>query len=155
MPPIADMAPALRSSEREATKQIAALRSADLIDETDHGVEPHNWSARQYKSDVSTDRVKRFRKRFSPFRLADSSWMTISGRRHLRSHLARDFPSKRLRLRLDHKPHRLPPAGRHDGPTAEKNLLGGFIGGISRFYFYTLSCCFLRIRELFDRGKHL
>jgi hypothetical protein len=41
---------------------VSALVSAGLIDDFETGMAPHNWDARQFKSDVSTDRVKRFRK---------------------------------------------------------------------------------------------
>lgn len=40
---------------------IRELKDAVLIDETETGLRPHNWDGRQYKSDVSTERVKRFR----------------------------------------------------------------------------------------------
>ena len=40
---------------------IGQLIDLKLIDETEHGLIPHNWHERQYKSDTSTDRVKRFR----------------------------------------------------------------------------------------------
>ena len=40
---------------------IYELKGAVLLDETETGLRPHNWNGRQYKSDVSTERVKRFR----------------------------------------------------------------------------------------------
>jgi hypothetical protein len=39
------------------------LVSAGLLDVTSVGLEPHNWRSRQYKSDVSTARVKQYRER--------------------------------------------------------------------------------------------
>jgi hypothetical protein len=53
----------LRSNLRKTTaeKYILALKEAGLIDEDDQGLRPHNWDKRQYKSDISTERVKRFR----------------------------------------------------------------------------------------------
>lgn len=63
LPPLPDIAFALRMSEKQAGKLLDTLLSAGLLDDTETGVEPHNWSGRQYKSDVSTERVKRFRKR--------------------------------------------------------------------------------------------
>ena len=46
-----------------ATGSMKILRDSGLIDERRGLLSPHNWHKRQYKSDVSTDRVKRFRKR--------------------------------------------------------------------------------------------
>jgi len=48
-----------------AEKAIETLVSAGLFEVNGDGWVPHNWDERQYKSDTSTERVKRFRKRFS------------------------------------------------------------------------------------------
>jgi hypothetical protein len=42
---------------------IGALSDRGLIDETGDGLAPHNWDVRQFKSDVSNERVKRHRQR--------------------------------------------------------------------------------------------
>jgi len=63
LPPVEDIAFALRMSEKDAQELIDNLIEKGLIDENEIGLEPHNWNGRQYKSDVSTERVKRFRKR--------------------------------------------------------------------------------------------
>lgn len=63
LPAISDIAFALRTSEAEAADLLGKLTDAGLLDETETGAAPHNWNGRQFKSDVSTDRVKRFRKR--------------------------------------------------------------------------------------------
>lgn len=63
LPPVEDIAFALRINEKTAQEVIDSLQGAGLIDETSNGYAPHNWDGRQFKSDVSTDRVKRFRKR--------------------------------------------------------------------------------------------
>lgn len=57
-----DIAFALRISEKGATAIVNDLVERNLFE--DHGdvVTPHNWDGRQYKSDSSTERVKRFRK---------------------------------------------------------------------------------------------
>lgn len=49
--------------ERKVAYLLDDLRKAGLIDEDDQGIRPHNWHVRQYKSDVSTGRVRRFRQR--------------------------------------------------------------------------------------------
>jgi hypothetical protein len=52
----------LRVSELEATNIMDRLIEADLIDlHADGTMSPHNWNGRQYKSDVSTPRVKKYR----------------------------------------------------------------------------------------------
>jgi len=65
LPPIKDIAFALRMSESETQEALKGIQKAQLIDEksNQHGITlaPHNWNKRQYKSDTSTERVKRFR----------------------------------------------------------------------------------------------
>lgn len=61
LPPLDDVAIQLRVTTGKATEIIAALVKAGLLDKTETGFAPHNWNGRQYKSDVSTERVKRFR----------------------------------------------------------------------------------------------
>jgi len=61
LPPLDDVAIQLRTSPAKATEIIATLVKAGLLDKTETGFAPHNWNGRQYKSDVSTERVKRFR----------------------------------------------------------------------------------------------
>jgi hypothetical protein len=63
LPPPADIAATLRERPAKVAAWIAGLRAAGLLDEIDGAYLPHNWGGRQYKSDVSTERVKRFRKR--------------------------------------------------------------------------------------------
>lgn len=56
---------ALKSLLRRRSDHLKAalerLIKAGLIDPFEDGYEPHNWRKFQYKSDSSTDRVKRFR----------------------------------------------------------------------------------------------
>src|SRR5207344_667046 len=40
---------------------LKTLHDAKLLDTDDTGTRPHNWDGRQFKSDGSTERVKRFR----------------------------------------------------------------------------------------------
>jgi hypothetical protein len=61
LPALDDISIQLRVTPAKAAEILAALVKAKLIDKTETGFEPHNWNGRQYKSDVSTDRVKRFR----------------------------------------------------------------------------------------------
>lgn len=63
LPPLADIAFGLRKTEKEAKRALDALIEAGLFDVSETVIEPHNWSGRQYKSDVSTGRVRSFRKR--------------------------------------------------------------------------------------------
>jgi hypothetical protein len=62
LPAIAVVAVKLRTSPDKARGIVAELVALGLIDGDGNGVfAPHNWSGRQFQSDVSTDRVKRFR----------------------------------------------------------------------------------------------
>lgn len=63
LPEISDCAYILRFGEVEMTSILEQLSKVGLFDETEAGLKPHNWDGRQYKSDVSTERVKRFRER--------------------------------------------------------------------------------------------
>jgi hypothetical protein len=64
LPPIEDIAFSLRLSETKTRAILAGLENKGLLDRTESGAfQPHNWNARQYKSDTSTDRVKQFRER--------------------------------------------------------------------------------------------
>lgn len=61
LPEVSDIAFALRLSDESAGQAVKSLVDCGLLDETEGGLVPHNWRGRQYKSDVSTERVKRFR----------------------------------------------------------------------------------------------
>ncbi len=65
LPPIEDIAFAFRLTLDETKVAFHGIQKAHLIDENtnQYGTTwaPHNWNKRQYKSDTSTERVKRFR----------------------------------------------------------------------------------------------
>jgi hypothetical protein len=68
LPAMPDIAFALRITEDGARTLVERLLNGGLIDRTSGGVDgytyaPHSWDKRQYKSDTSTDRVKRYRQR--------------------------------------------------------------------------------------------
>jgi hypothetical protein len=63
LPPLDDMALMIRMKPEKLAEALKSLMIAGLIDEDEEILSPHNWNARQFKSDVSTERVKRFRKR--------------------------------------------------------------------------------------------
>lgn len=63
LPHVDHIAYVLRITEKRATDLIDELLKRSLLDEYDGKLTPHNWGGRQHRSDVSTDRVKRFRKR--------------------------------------------------------------------------------------------
>lgn len=63
LPGYADLAFALRITEKEAIRHVGALEKAGLVDREGDALSPHNWHARQYKSDSSTERSRRFRER--------------------------------------------------------------------------------------------
>lgn len=53
----------LRLTSTKAKATLAGLIDAGLIDEKDGRYISHNWASRQFKSDVSNERVKRHRQR--------------------------------------------------------------------------------------------
>jgi hypothetical protein len=61
LPQLSDVALLLRMPPKKAAATLARLREAGLVDETDAGLVPHNWDGRQYKSDTSTERVRKHR----------------------------------------------------------------------------------------------
>jgi DNA-binding MarR family transcriptional regulator len=62
-PPIDEIAFKLRMKLEKVQRVLTELRAAGLIDDDVRGARPHNWNERQFISDVSTSRVKRFRER--------------------------------------------------------------------------------------------
>lgn len=61
LPQLSDVALLLRMPLKKAAAVLARLRAAELLDETEAGLRPHNWDGRQYKSDNSTERVRKHR----------------------------------------------------------------------------------------------
>lgn len=63
IPPIEDAAFILRTDKKSLQKQIKELVSCGLVDECGSQLVPHNWNERQFKSDSSADRTRRYRER--------------------------------------------------------------------------------------------
>lgn len=63
LPSFDDIALMLRWKPEKLQPEFEALIVAGLFDHFETGVEPHNWKGRQFKSDVSNDRVKQHRQR--------------------------------------------------------------------------------------------
>lgn len=61
LPPIDDVALCLRVPEAKAAEFITKLVKARLLDRQGDVFVPHNWDKRQFKSDSSYDRVKKYR----------------------------------------------------------------------------------------------
>lgn len=61
LPGVSSLAFTLRLKPEKVAQVLTELHGAGLLDKTETGFTPHNWNGRQYKSDGSTDRVKRFR----------------------------------------------------------------------------------------------
>jgi hypothetical protein len=61
LPPVADLAFMLRTDGASLEVDLSALTEVGLLDQSPEGLRPHNWERRQYRSDNSTDRVKRHR----------------------------------------------------------------------------------------------
>jgi hypothetical protein len=58
-----DIAFKLRVKPERVTQILSILGECGLIDSDETAIRPHNWDKRQFKSDVSNERVKRFRER--------------------------------------------------------------------------------------------
>lgn len=69
LPPIGHLAIELRLTPCDAQQAVNDLIECGLLDIVRRGesatLRPHNWSARQYKSDTSTSRVREYRQRAS------------------------------------------------------------------------------------------
>jgi len=63
LPRLSDIAFKLRVSETKAGNVIETLRKLRLVDGETGAFRMHDWEEYQYKSDVSTERVKQFRER--------------------------------------------------------------------------------------------
>lgn len=63
LPSLGDIAFKLRVNKAKAENVIETLRNAKLINDEQGQLKMHDWDEYQYKSDVSTERVKRYRKR--------------------------------------------------------------------------------------------
>jgi hypothetical protein len=72
--PKADIAFALRATDKGAQGIVDSLVERNLLDDMGDFVTPHNWDGRQYKSDVTdptaADRQKRYRKSRNAYRNA-------------------------------------------------------------------------------------
>lgn len=65
LPSLVDVSFAFRETFEGVSQTSTELVKLGLLDETKRGLTPHGWRKRQFKSDGSTERVKRFRKRSS------------------------------------------------------------------------------------------
>jgi DNA-binding transcriptional ArsR family regulator len=63
LPAADDIAFKLRMKPAKVDHLLSVLGECGLIDSDETGMRPHNWNARQFKSDVSNERVKRHRER--------------------------------------------------------------------------------------------
>lgn len=73
LPDLSDVAFALRMSDDQTLAFLTELEKRGLIDVGDDGTRtPHNWEGRQYPSDSSTERTRRYRARKAPAAAAPS-----------------------------------------------------------------------------------
>jgi 5-methylcytosine-specific restriction endonuclease McrA len=62
LPSLGDVAFALHMPSQKAIKLIDALIASCLLDRLPNGdLSPHHWNERQFKSDISSDRVQKYR----------------------------------------------------------------------------------------------
>ena len=65
IPKPSDLAFEMRLKDAVVESMIRQLESVGLLDRAAETLRPHNWNARQYKSDVSTERVRKHRETVS------------------------------------------------------------------------------------------
>ncbi len=63
LPDLKSVSFALHETEEKTLKVLQDLYEKGLLDKRSNRFIPHNWHKRQYKSDTSNERVKRFRER--------------------------------------------------------------------------------------------
>jgi hypothetical protein len=61
LPALDDLSLMVRIKPEKLEPMLKELEISGLLDNDGEVTKPHNWDGRQYKSDVSTERVKRFR----------------------------------------------------------------------------------------------
>lgn len=61
IPPVADLKNLLRMRLDHCSEALRRFQSGGLLDAEGDSYAPHNWNERQFKSDTSTDRVRKFR----------------------------------------------------------------------------------------------
>jgi hypothetical protein len=61
LPALDDLSFMLRQSSDSLSDSLSELIRHGLIDESEQGLTPHNWSTRQYQSDNSAERVRKHR----------------------------------------------------------------------------------------------
>jgi hypothetical protein len=63
LPSVSDLSFAMRKPEDKVDASLKYLLDVNLLDRTEAGIMPHNWSERQYVSDSSAERMRRHRQR--------------------------------------------------------------------------------------------
>lgn len=61
IPPLEDLKHLLRMRLDHCSALLKRFQTGGLLDGLEGGYAPHNWSERQFKSDTSTDRVRKYR----------------------------------------------------------------------------------------------
>ena len=97
----------LRKSKQKTRDLLQILQSAGLLDIVESGWKPHNWDKRQYRSDVSTDRVRRFRERHE----------TVS-----------ETPPEQIQNRTEQSRVETPPVSLQQETSSQINRLVGILG---------------------------
>jgi hypothetical protein len=112
LPPIDEIAFKLRMKPEKVQRVLTELRAAGLIDDNEMGARPHNWDARQFISDGSTSRVKRFRERRRNVSTAISETAPetdAEAETNAKAKAERRIPSQGRMNSTDEAPARVPP----------------------------------------------
>ena len=106
IPAIDAIAFKLRMKPEKAQRMLSELRAAGLIDDDERGARPHNWDLRQFISDGSTSRVKRFRERH---RNVSHAVFGTTPETETETETERKTPSQGRMNSTDEAPARVPP----------------------------------------------
>jgi hypothetical protein len=63
LPELSEISWRLHKAEASVASMLSELQARGLMEVIEGEIHPHNWNGRQFENDVSTERVKRFRKR--------------------------------------------------------------------------------------------
>lgn len=92
LPDVSEISLRLRCSAEEVESLLLKVQEVGLFDSVDNKLQPHNWKSRQYRNDISTERVKRFRKRHETVSRNGHETPQIQTQSVVREIPFRDFP---------------------------------------------------------------
>ena len=127
LPPTDELAYLLRRRPEDVLRDVAALRQRCLLDEVDGQLVPHDWDSLQFKSDVSTQRVREHRKRSAKHERNVSGNASVTPPETEQNREEKKDGADAPLLLVDPKP---PPSDDADLFARGKKILGPSAGGL-------------------------